>query len=257
MTATLTTMARDAIVDRLLAVRRGGALVDPAVEPAGPQSLADAYAIQAGAMAQLGPVGGWKIGRPASHQPSVFAPIPAAAIRTSPVAWPQAESRLRGVELEIAFRIDGPLPSPAAADFMQQLAAIVTPLPVFEILDSRLSDPQNASAAWKLADMQINAGLVCGAPLPGAWQAADFVNPAARLEADGEMLVDGPVTTPGGSPFDLLAELVRICGDHCGGLRPGQIVTTGAFTGMRFFRPGATVTGRIAGSAVLAVTFAA
>lgn len=245
------------LVARLLAARRGGALVDPATEPNGPESLDDVYAIQAGVMAALGPVGGWKVGRAAPDQPAVFAPIPAAAIRKSPMAWPQAESRLRGVELEIAFRIDGPLPPADAPDFATRLAETVTPLPVFEILDSRLADPQGASAQWKLADMQINAGLVCGTPLLGAWSAADFVNPAARLEADDAVLVDGPVTTPGGSPFDLLAELVRICGDHCGGLRPGQIVTTGSFTGMRFFKPGATVTGSIAGWPVIGVTFAA
>lgn len=244
------------LVGHMLAARKGGALVDPATEPDGPESLDDVYAIQAGVMVALGPVGGWKVGRPAPDQPSVFAPIPAAAIRTSPVAWPQAESRLRGVELEVAFRIDGPLPPADAPDFATRLAQVVTPLPVFEILDSRLTDPQGASAFWKLADMQINAGLVYGEPLQGAWSAADFINPVARLEADGDVLVDGPVTTPGGSPFDLLAELVRICGDHCGGLRPGQIVTTGSFTGMRFFQPGTTVTGRIAGLAALGVSFA-
>lgn len=256
MTGRMKAASQD-LVGRLLAARRGGALVDAATEPDAPQSLADAYAIQAGVMARLGPVGGWKIGRAAPDQPAVFSPIPAAAIWKSPVAWPQAESRLRGVELEIGFYIDGPLPPADAPDFATRLAAAVTPLPVFEILDSRLTDPQGASAFWKLADMQIDAGLVCGTPLQGSWSAADFVNPTARLEADGDVLVDGPVTTPGGSPFDLLAELVRICGDHCGGLRPGQIVTTGSFTGMRFFKHGTTVSGRIAGWPVIGVTFAA
>lgn len=253
----MTMAARDDLVARLLAARAGGALVDPAKETQGPQTPADAYAIQAGVIAALGPVGGWKIGRPAPDQPAAFSPIPAAAIRSTPAIWPQAESRLRGIELEIAFRIEDALPDPAAADFAARLAAVVTPLAAFEILDSRLTDPQGVSALWKLADFQIDAGLVVGAPLAGAWTPADFAKPVVHLEAGGDILAEGTADMPGGNPFDLLAELVRICGDHCGGLRPGQVVTTGSFTGMRFFAPGTTVTGRIGRFAPLAVTFAA
>ncbi|MFC3676492.1 hypothetical protein [Ferrovibrio xuzhouensis] len=248
--------ARDDLVARLLAARNGGPLVDPATEAAGPETLADAYALQAGVIAALGPVGGWKVGR-APGQPAVFAPIPAAAIRPSPALWPRAESRLRGVELEIGFRIDAVLPPADATDFAARLAEAVTPLPVFEILDSRLTDPQGASALWKLADMQIDAGLVCGAPFTGTWTREDFDRPSAQLTADGAIVVEGPATMPGGNPFDLLAELVRSCGEHCGGLQRGQIITTGSFTGMRFFAAGTTVTGCIAGWPVIGVTFVA
>src|SRR3546814_17110613 len=84
----------------------------------------------------------------------------------------------------------------------------------------------------------------------------DTLFPYTTLTADGAVLIDGPATMPGGNPFDLLAELVRSCGNHCGGLQRGQIVTTGSFTGLRFFAAGTTVTGRIAGWPVLGVPFA-
>ncbi|WP_341705678.1 hypothetical protein, partial [Ferrovibrio sp.] len=188
--------------------------------------------------------------------PAIFAPIPAAAIRPSPALWPAAGSRLRGAELEIAFRIDAPLPPADAADFLPRLAAAVTPLPAFEILDSRLQDPRNAAPLRVLADSQMNAGLVCGAASDGRWQPADFDRPDVFLKAGDSVLCAGPASLPGGTPFALLAELVCRCGDHCGGLQPGQIVTTGSFTGMHFFAAGATVSGRIAGLTPLSVTFA-
>src|SRR3546814_4924054 len=66
----------------------------------------------------------------------------------------------------------------------------------------------------------------------------DTLFPYTTLFRSGAVLIDGPATMPGGNPFDLLAELVRSCGNHCGGLQRGQIVTTGSFTGMRFFAAG-------------------
>lgn len=238
----------------LLAARQGGPLYLPAYDL---QTLDEAYAIQAGVIAALGPVGGWKTGRSAPDQPAICAPISAAAIRPSPALWHPDEARLRGLELEIGFRIDTALPPADAPDFLQRLAAAVTPLPVFEIVDSRLADPQAASALWRLADLQMNAGLVYGAPLQGPWRPEEFIQPLAHLTADEAEICAGPATMPGGSPFDLLANLVRDCGDHCGGLKPGQIVTTGSFTGLRYFAAGSTLTGEIAGMAPISVSFAA
>lgn len=243
----------DAIA-QLLAARRGGPLLNVADDLNSP---ADAYAIQAGVMASLGPVGGWKTGRSAADQPAIRAPILASAIRPSPALWQPAEVRLRGLELEIGFRIDAALPPADAPDFMQRLAEAVTPLPIFEIVDSRLADPQAASTLWRLADCQLNAGLVYGAPLEGPWRPEDFIRPMARLTADDAEVCAGPATLPGGSPFDLLANLVRDCGNHCGGLKPGQMVTTGSFTGLRYFAAGTTLIGEIASMAPISVTFAA
>ncbi|MCW0235099.1 MAG: hypothetical protein OJJ21_15970 [Ferrovibrio sp.] len=245
------------VISRLLAARRGGPLVDAVHATAGPETLDDVYAIQAGVMAALGPVGGWKVGRSAADQPAVRAPIRAAAIRPSPAVWQPAEARLRGLELEIGFRIDATLPAADAPDFLERLADAVTPLPVFEIVDSRLADPQAASPLWRLADFQINAGLVYGTPFESDWRAEDFDRPLVRLVADGAELCAGPATLPGGTPFTALADLVRTCGDHCGGVQPGQIVTTGSFTGLRFFKPGTTLTGWIAGMPPITASFAA
>jgi 2-keto-4-pentenoate hydratase len=238
----------------LLAARRGGPLFVPTDALHG---LDEVLAIQAGVMAELGAVGGWKVGRWDADAPLIYAPIRAATIGPSPAVWQSADCRLRGLELEVGFRIDAALPAPDDPQFMQKLAASVTPLPVFEVVDSRLADPQGTTPLWRLADFQINAGLVYGAPLAQGWHAEDFDRPHVQLAADGADVCNGPATLNTRTPFVMLADLVRDCGAHCGGVQPGQIVTTGSFTGLRFFEAGTTLTGMIAGMAPIMMTFAA
>jgi len=243
-----------AIVDQLLAARSGGPLVQPTEDLPGFDTV---YAIQSGVMAKLGKVGGWKVGRWDAGSPLVFAPIRADLIRPAPDTRQPTECRLRGAELEVAFRIDAKLPSPGSHDFLPALAACVTPMAVFEIVDSRLAEPKAASKLWQLADFQLNAGLVYGAPLEAPWKPEDFAQPQVQLTADGVDVYHGPATLNINTPFGMLADLVRSCGEHCGGVQPGQIVTTGSFTGLRFFAKGATLNGRIASLPPISVSFAA
>jgi 2-keto-4-pentenoate hydratase len=247
-----------AIVDQLLGARRDGPLLQPTEDLSGFDAV---YAIQSGVMAGLGRVGGWKVGRWDAGSPLIFAPIRADLIRPAPDTRQPEECRLRGAELEVAFRIDAKLPLPGSHDFLPALAACVTPMAVFEIVDSRLAEPKTASKLWHLADFQLNAGLVYGAALTTPWQPEDFANPQVQLTADGTDICNGPAALNTNTPFGMLADLVRQCsspgGDHCGGVQPGQIVTTGSFTGLRFFAKGTQLTGRIDNLPPITATFAA
>lgn len=241
----------------LLAARRGGplAIADRNSEPAG---IDDAHDIQAAVAADLRmPIGGWKVGRWDADAPLFYAPIHAGLIRSAPDTRQHSETRLRGLELEIAFRIDGPLPAKDAPDFLDRLAAVVTPMPAFEVVDSRLADPQAAGPLWRLADFQMNAGLILGEALTkGSWKPEDFANPTVRLSADGTDVANGPARLNTRTPFTMLADLVRDC-RHCGGVQPGHVVTTGSFTGLNFFAAGATLRGEIQGMTPITMTFAA
>lgn len=241
----------------LLAAWRGGplAVTDAANEPA---DIAAAHDIQAAVAADLGiEVGGWKVGRWSANDPLFYAPIRADLIRSAPDTRQPAETRLRGLELEIAFRIDAPLPSPTAPDFIDRLAAVVTPMPAFEVVDSRLADPRAAGPLWRLADFQMNAGLILGEPLTkGGWKPENFARPNVRLSADGKDVANGPAALNTNTPFGMLADLVRDC-RHCGGLQPGHIVTTGSFTGLNYFAAGATLRGEITAMSPITMTFAA
>lgn len=247
-------------IARLTAAWRDGTLVE--ADTAGePRDIAETRTIQSAVLQAMGwRVGGWKVGRWNAGAPLFCAPIRADLMRPAPDSRRPEETRLRGLELEIGFRIDTALPAADDADFLRKLADAVTPMAVFEMVDSRLRDPLAASPLWRLADFQMNAGLIHGTPLAGSWRPDIFDKPDVKLVANGETIFDQPATLNTGTPFGMLADLVRQCnspgGNHCGGVQPGQIVTTGAFTGLRFFPPGTTLTGHISGLAPITMTFA-
>ena len=60
-------------------------------------------------------------------------------------------------------------------------------------------------------------------------------------------MVDGTVGVPGGSALGALRLLLDHVGDHCGGLRAGQIVITGSLSGLVYLSGGTLVSGKIAG----------
>jgi len=59
--------------------------------------------------------------------------------------------------------------------------------------------------------------------------------------------IDGTVAAEttgnsGGDPLRLLTALANHCAHRTGGLREGDMITTGSITGVTFAKPGATVT---------------
>ncbi|MGF1659650.1 MAG: 2-keto-4-pentenoate hydratase [Rubrimonas sp.] len=242
------------VADRLIAARQSGAPFD--ADPAdGPADAAAAHAAQAEVAAAFGPVGAFKTGRKQPDAAPLIAPILRADIRPSGAEIPAAGSRLRGVELEIAFRLERPLPDPDAPDFETRLRAATVALPALEIVESRLRDPEAAGPLWKLADNQINGGLILGAPVAD-WTALDLARPSLRLRIGGAVAQDGPTETPGGHPFATFAAFARRLGPHCGGLSPGATVITGSLTGLRWAKAGDLIDGRIAGLGAVSCRFA-
>lgn len=221
----------------------------------GPATPAEAYAIQSRTGPALGPVGGFKTGRKQPEAAPIMAPVRAATIWPSGSVIPPQESRLRGFELEIAFRLEHPLPDPTAPGFAARLRAGVVALPALEIVESRLADPEAAGPLWKLADGQSNHGMVLGAPVAD-WRSLDPVAPQVRLRLDGTPLWAGAAPVPGGDAFDTFVAFARRVGAHCGGLQPGQVVLTGSVTGLAYATAGQRVEGWIAGLGPVAARFA-
>lgn len=217
-------------------------------------AAADAYAIQRRVADALGPVGAFKTGRKTRDEPLILAPVQASTVRPSPARFGRDELRLFGVELEVAFRIESTLPAPEAPGFADAARAAVRPLPAIEVVDSRLADHESADPLWKLADDQLNGGLVVGEPLTDGAMPLERLH--ARLEVDGEPVFDRVAEVPGGDAFEIFLACARTIGEHCGGLQPGRFVTTGSLTGLRFVDFGTTVTGTIDGLGAVRVTFA-
>ncbi|MCB2054803.1 MAG: fumarylacetoacetate hydrolase family protein [Geminicoccaceae bacterium] len=199
-----------------------------------PTSPAEAYAVQAAVAAETGPVGGWKVGRPAPDADATFAPIFTADIVANPYHPPSLPCSDLGLECEIAFELATDLPGRAEAYTRAEVeAAIATARPVVELVWSRLEARDRAPPLLKLADNGINGGLVLGAPIAD-WRSRGFDDLDITLVAGDRTIKTRRGPNPGGDPVDLLRALADLCKDHCGGLRRGQIVTTGSYTGLDF-----------------------
>lgn len=234
------------LAGRLIEAHRGGELVEAAAIAPAPGSFADAFEVQRLVMMQLGDVGGYKTSNAAPGEEVVLAPIPAANVRPSPARFEAGEMRRVGIELEIAFRIDRPLPAPGAADFEAALKAAVSAVPVIEMVDTRLADLETAPALVKMADNQSGFGLVVGEAID-QWHALDVAAPEISFTVDGQQVGTTAGQVPGGDAFSALAGLVKAIGQHCGGLRIGQYVTTGSLSGLHWVEKGVEVKGSIAG----------
>lgn len=234
--------------DQMLAAYREGRRFVPA--GALPASAADAYAVQSQVAAALGPVAGFKVGlRPGA--PPIMAPIMAARC-LPPGAHVQVADRM-GVELEVGWKVTATLPRPDAADLEAALAQAVIPVPVIELVDTRVDGAAAVDPWVKLADFQINHGLVLGSPQED-WTGGDFGEIRARMQAGDRFLLDGTARVPGGSAIATLAAFYRHAGGHCGGLHPGQVVITGSIHPLTYLPGGTRVAGEIEGLGAVSVT---
>lgn len=250
----LPTEATEAAARHLLGAYTTGTPVEPLAD-ATPTDRAEVYAIQAEVMARLGAVGAFKIGRKSVDETPFFAPIRAATILPSGAGIASAESRLRGVELEVAFRFETDPPAPDAPGFEDALRAAVVALPAIEIVEARLKDPDAVDPLWKLADNQANGAVVVGEPVEN-WQALDLAERTVRLDIGGATVHEGARPAPGGDPFASLAAFVKAVGDHCGGLHAGQVVICGSLTGCDYAKAGDRVAGEIGGLGRVETRFA-
>lgn len=235
------------LADRLIAARRTGKSLQLAPGDDGPETRDEVHRIQSIVQTAMGPVGAFKVGwfQPGDGEP-FLAPIFAADLKPSPAAYSADLPRRFGIELEIAFRVVRPLPPVGAPDFETQARASLEALPVIEIVDSRISDFEAAGPLWKLADNQLNTGVVMG-PAMSDWSGLDTTGGRVRLTAGDRVIAEGRRETPGGDAYRNFCALARAVGDHCGGLQVGHVVITGSLMGLAWVDGPAQVVGEIAG----------
>ena len=223
-----------------------------------PETEEDAYAIQQAVIAGLrgaglGGIAGWKVGSPnpaATH--FTCAPLPAGTVLDGPVT---IEGSDRGVEAEIAVRLGRDLPPREAPYTIDDIrAAIVSAHPAIEVLESRFVDLAAAGALSGLADSLSNHSLVLG-PAIADWEEVDLTSETVRLLVDGIEIKRGS-SNPGGEMLRLVVWLANEGTHWAGGLRAGQVVTTGSWTGKDYCEPGAEVVARFARCGDAVVRFA-
>jgi 2-keto-4-pentenoate hydratase len=196
-----------------------------------PVDLAEAYFVQDTLAAAYEEIGGWKVGAPTPDATPIFAPMPRNWIAPSGVELSRQTHRYRGLEAEIAFLVGEDLP-PRATPYTREevVAAMASCHPAIEVLESGLVDPAAATRFSMLADLQMHGGFVFG-PACADWQSIDFASEQVTLAVDGVLRVERTGSNTSGDLLRLLPWLANEGAARTGGLKAGQWITTGSWTG--------------------------
>ena len=208
---------------------------------AGPwlNSVADveqAYAVQS-QLAQLAgdDVRGWKVSALSAEQQRLYStsrPVAgallAAFVHAAPVSLSLKSFVTPLLECEVSFLLDADLPARAARYTREEIeAAIAAAVPAMEIADCRWSP--GAPDLLKLADAMGNGAFITGQPVKD-WQTLDLSNIAVTLSHDGSETERGSSARILGNPLLAVIALSNAQPLPAGGLKRGQIVTTGTCT---------------------------
>lgn len=237
----------------LVQVRRSMQPVAGLPDQCRPASVADAHDIQDATTAALGKaVGAFKAMAPPDGEPNRGL-IYDGTILPSPARMPAAQVPACGVEGEVAFVFRSDLPPRAQPYTRDEVSASVDALAAIEVIHSRYADRNAVSNLDNLADSISNGGFVHASPLVD-WRGLALGSLQVRLTVNGETVIDKTGGHPTGDPLGVAVVLVNMMRGQ-NGVRAGQFVTCGSWTGLRFLKPGDTCGVRFEGLGAAEVTF--
>jgi 2-keto-4-pentenoate hydratase len=219
------------------ALAKAHAADEPAVDlrEAGaiPSTVLEGMAVQAQVARQLGAsVAGWKVGAGPERIPD-GAPLYVRLMQESGASFSVRKSGLWGVEPEIGVRLRSDLPPRPDKPYMREdiAEAIGAVFAGIEIVASRLIDFKAAPYPVFLADNIGNAGYIVGREVDD-WRGLDLSQLHATMTVGGEIVLDAAGGHPYGDPLAPLLNYANAQCDGLGGLKAGQIVTTGSLCGL-------------------------
>ena len=204
----------------------------------GPPHAEAAYAVQEAVWSELAGAHrpttrptAWKVGASSRDSLPLAAPVLPQHLVLGAAQIDQSSFFTLGVEAEIAFRFGTDLPARDTSYSISEIrAAIESAHVAMELVDTRLADAEAAGPFWRLADNLLNGALVIGEPIAdwSALEAQGWPALTARVFADETLLAE----TVGRPPLDDLFHCLPWWSAHIGGVKSGDIVTTGAWNGM-------------------------
>jgi 2-keto-4-pentenoate hydratase len=216
---------------------------------------ATALQIQHEVVAELGTsVAGWKIAVLVDGD-VIAAPIVAERLIQSPASLPPFVYGLGGVECEIAFKVArAPIATGHSFNRGDILASLGEACVAVEVLDSRWVTGLTSSRNAMVADLLSNGALVVGGWIDN-WHQQDFASLGVALDVNDNIAIERQGGHASGDLVSWVAVLVNHLAERGQSLQPGQVVTTGSFTGVHFAAPGDKMTARVQGFPSLSVTF--
>jgi 2-keto-4-pentenoate hydratase len=216
----------------LMDARRTNTPIAELPERVRPVSEAEAQFIQNKMSLVYGKVGGWKVGAATPEATPACAPMPLAWMGSNGAVMSRRMHRFRGLEAEIAFLMGDDLPPRERAYTLDDVvAAIASCHPAIEVLESAFEYPMTADKLSRLADLSTHGGFVYGDAYAD-WRTVDFAKESVVLDAEGVVRVERTGSNTAGDLMRLLPWLANEGAARTGGLKAGQWVTTGSWTGV-------------------------
>jgi 2-keto-4-pentenoate hydratase len=222
------------LVDELARARSEARVLEAGPWLASVTSVEEAYRIQSQLAARPGNiVRGWKVTALAPEQQRGFLtdrPVAAALlspfVHMAPDTLSVAQFIVPLIECEVAFLLGADLPPRQQPYTRGEIeAAIEAVVPAIEIADSRC--PANAPDLLKLADFMGNGAFISAAPVHD-WRKLDLENLVVTLTHDSSIAERGNSARILGNPLLAVIALANAQPLPAGGLKRGQIVTTGS-----------------------------
>lgn len=188
-------------------------------------------------------------------QAPIQGPIFSAFSQDTPAFLKRDDFFVCAVEAEIAVRLGSDLPAGDERVGREQIVeAIEAVMPALEIADSRLAGFGAARAGAIIADAGFAGAFIRG-PERRDWRSIDIEGVAITLAVNGAAAGSGAGAGPLGSPFEALAAMLSDPARRNGGLRAGDIVSTGACVGPYIAKAGDAITADFGPLGQVSVTF--
>ena len=197
-------------------------------------------------------MGAYKAMAPAHGEPTRGV-IYADTIHASPARIPAADVPQCGVEGEVAFVFRRDLPPRPAAYTRDEVSDAVDACAAIELVTSRYRNSDTASNLQKLADNISNGAFVHAAPSAG-WRGLELGKLKVTLTVNGSAVLEQVGGHATGDPLGIAVALANMMREQ-GGVRAGQFVTCGTYTGLRYLKPGDVCGVRFEGLGAAEVTF--
>ena len=228
-----------------------GEPLDLMLQPFAPQTMAEAYAVQAGMVSSLaatrGATAGYKIAytsavmreRTGVGQPC-YGRIPASLVHDSPAVVDSGDYGQVGIECEVAVRLGAELPASGApytrdgiAEYIEWLAAS------FELVDRREAPsldgqmPEICSIVTNIS----NGGAVLGERIAD-WRSIDLAASRGAMSINGEIVGEGVGADVMGHPLEPLVWLANTLAAAGVSMESGALILTGSFAPPAMLTPG-------------------
>jgi 2-keto-4-pentenoate hydratase len=219
-----------------------------------PRTIADAHAIQDAVGKHVGKlIAGFKAMKPANDEATRGVIYGGTSLPT-PASLPARTVPQCGVEGEVAFFFRRDLPARDVPYSRNEVAAVVDACAAIEVVHSRFAADAPVSNLEKLADSISNGAFVFDAP-KASWRDLALGKLKVTLTVNGETVLEREGGHPTGDPLGVAVVMANLWREK-GGVRAGQFVTCGSWTGLKYLKPGDVCGVSFEGLGSAEVTFA-